>query len=593
MKAKEEYSLENWVIKNIKADFKQIMDRCNISEVLARCLVNRGLEDPEKIHTFLHPSLDKLYDPFLLKDMGKACDILIEKIRAGKSIRIIGDYDVDGVMSTFILYKTLKMLGANVDYDIPDRINDGYGINIRLVDEARADQIDTLLTCDNGIVAFDEVKMAKEYGMTVIITDHHNLQETDDKTALLPQADAVINPKQPDCTYPFSGLCGGAIAYKLAMAILNRYKQAAPSDYENELLSYAAIATVCDVMELVDENRIIVKHGLAILKDTKNIGLKSLMDVCQVDTDRLSTFHLGFIIGPCLNASGRLDTAKKGLRLLLSKTRNEAIELATELRALNEERKDMTAKFTEEAIRMIEEDDMLKDKVLVVYLPDCHESIAGIIAGRIREKYNRPTLILTNSLDYVKGSGRSIDNYNMIEELMKHKELMVKVGGHPMAAGLSILPENIEPLRRALNESPPLTEDMLRHKVTIDILLPIGYLSEELVNELKLLEPFGNGNEKPLFAEKDLAIKSVLVVGKNSNGLRLRVKNTYGREMDAIYFGDVEGFFKYISDTYGDKEAVRLKTGRGTDIKLTVTYYPSINEYNGYKKVQLMIQNYR
>lgn len=585
--------MENWVIKNIKANFKQISEECKISEVLARCLVNRGLSSPDKINAFLHPSPDRLYSPFLLKDMGKACDILREKIDLGKRIRIIGDYDVDGVMSTFILYKTLRMIGANVDYDIPDRISDGYGINIRMVEDAKENNIDTLLTCDNGIVAFDEVRKAKEYGMTVIITDHHSLHETEDNTVLLPEADAVINPKQPDCTYPFTGLCGGAIAYKLAIALLAGYDIAENSSYEEELLSYAAIATVCDVMELVDENRIIVKQGLSLLKGTQNIGLRSLMDACQLDKDRLSAFHLGFIIGPCLNASGRLDTAKKGMRLLLSETREEAIELATELRALNEERKNMTAKYTDEAIKIIEEGDMLKDKVLVVYLPDCHESIAGIIAGRIRERYNRPTLILTDSIDYVKGSGRSIENYNMIEELTRHRELMIKVGGHPMAAGLSLMPDKIEPLRRALNEQAPITDEMLKAKVTIDVLLPLGYLSEELVNELKLLEPFGNGNEKPLFAERDLVIKSLLVIGRNSNGLRLRVKNAYEREMDALYFGDVEGFFTYIGDKYGEDEAKRLKTGRGSNITLTVTYYPTINEYNGRRSLQLVIQNYR
>lgn len=585
--------MENWVIKNIKADFTQIMEKCEISEVLTRCLVNRGLEDSVQIGDFLYPSIDKLYSPFLLKDMQKACGILQEKIRLGKKIRIIGDYDVDGVMSTYILYRTLKLIGADVDYEIPDRINDGYGINIRIIEEARDESIDTLLTCDNGIVAMEEIKKAKEYGMTVIVTDHHNLYETDDNRTILPDADAVINPKQPECTYPFSGLCGGAIAYKLAIAMLSDYELPNKKVYEEELISYAAIATVCDVMELIDENRIIVKYGLSLLRNTVNIGIMALMDVCQIDKRKLSTFHLGYIIGPCLNASGRLDTAKKGLSLLLSETKNDATKLALELKGLNEERKDMTSEYTQKAIMMIEEGDILKDKVLVIYLPDCHESVAGIIAGRIRERYHRPTIILTNSIDYVKGSGRSIDNYNMIEELNKYRELMIKVGGHPMAAGLSILPENIDHLRRALNENPPLSEDMLKPKIIIDILLPLGYLSEELVNELKLLEPFGTGNEKPLFAERDLTIKSVLVIGRNSSGIRLRVRNSYGREMDAIYFGDVEGFFNYIGNTYGVDEAERLKTGRGSKVKLTITYYPSINEYNGSKSIQLMIQNYR
>lgn len=585
--------MENWFIKNKKADFKYIMNKCGVSEVLARCLVNRGIEDPKEINAFLHPSLDNLYNPFLLKDMEKTCNILQDKIITGKSIRIIGDYDVDGIVATYILYRTLKMVGAQVDYEIPDRINDGYGINMRMVEEAKKQQIDTLLTCDNGIVAMDQVRKAKEYGMTVIVTDHHSILELEDNSLLIPEADAVINPKQPDCTYPFSGLCGAAIAYKLAVALLSRYEIPDKEDYEKELLSYTAIATVCDVMELVDENRIIVKHGLSLLKNTPNIGLLTLMEVCQINKEELSAFHLGFIIGPCLNASGRLDTAKKGLKLLLSETKSNALELATELRSLNEERKDMTTKYVEKAVKLIEEDNMLRDKVLVIYIPECHESIAGIIAGRIRERYHRPAIILTDSLECVKGSGRSIENYNMIEELSKYSELLIKVGGHPMAAGLSLLPENIDKLRRALNEMPPLTEEMLKPKVTIDVLLPLGYLSEELVKELKMLEPFGNGNSKPLFAERDLTIKSLLIIGKNANGIRMRVRNRYQREMDALYFGDIDRFFRYIGDTYGSEEVQRLKTGRGTNVKLTVTYYPSINEYNGYKSIQLMIQNYR
>lgn len=569
------------------------MEKCGISEVLARCLVNKGFEDPKDIETFLKSSLDNLYNPFLLKDMDKTCHILKEKIAHGKKIRIIGDYDVDGIVATYILYRTLKKLGAQVDYEIPDRIIDGYGMNIRMVEEAKSHNVDTLLTCDNGIVAIDQIKRAKEFGMTVIVTDHHSLLETDDNTVILPEADAIINPHRRDCTYPFSGLCGAAITYKLAVALLSQYEIPDKEDYLRELLSYTAIATVCDVMELIDENRIIVKHGLSLLKDTRNIGLLALMDACQINKKDLSSFHLGFIIGPCLNASGRLDTAKIGLKLLLSETKSEAMELAGELKNLNEARKDMTAKYVEKAISLIEEGNMLDDKVLVVYIPECHESIAGIIAGRIRERYHRPTLILTDSTDYAKGSGRSIDKYNMIEELSKHRELLIKVGGHPMAAGLSLLPENIDILRKALNENCPLTFEMLIPKITIDILLPLGYLSEELINELKLLEPFGTGNSKPLFAEKDLTIKSIMIIGKNANGIRLRVRNPYGREMEALYFGDVDGFFKYISDKYGPDEVQRLKTGRGSNLKLTVTYYPKINEYKGYKSIQLIIQNYR
>ena len=587
--------MENWFIKNKKADFEYIMKECGISEVLARCLVNRGLTDPEKIKVFLHPSLEDLYNPFLLKDMEKACDILQAKIISGKTVRIVGDYDVDGVVSTYILYRTLKMLGAKVDYEIPDRIHDGYGINMRIVEEAKEQRIDTLLTCDNGIVAMEQVSKAKEYGMTVIITDHHNLLESEDNSVLIPEADAVINPKRPDCPYPFKGLCGAAVAYKLAVALLDRFDIPDKDGYEKELLSYTAIATVCDVMELVDENRIIVKHGLDMLRNTSNTGLLSLMDVCRINKENLSAFHLGFIIGPCLNASGRLDTAKKGLCLLLADNKKEALELAVNLRSLNEARKDMTEKCVEKATALIEKGNMLGDKVLVVYIPECHESIAGIIAGRLRERYHRPAIVLADSAEseYVKGSGRSINEYNMIEELSKHRDLFIKVGGHPMAAGLSMLPENIEILRKVLNENAPLTEEMLKPRVTIDVLLPLGYLNEKLVNELRLLEPFGNGNSKPLFAEKDLTVKSLMIIGNNSNGIKMRVRNQYGREMDALYFGDIDRFFSYINDTYGPDEVWRLKTGRGSNIKLTVTYYPNINEYNGYKSIQIMIQNYR
>lgn len=587
--------MENWFIKNKKADFEYIMKECGISEVLARCLVNRGLTDPEKIKIFLHPSLEDLYNPFLLKDMEKACDILQAKIISGKTVRIVGDYDVDGVVSTYILYRTLKMLGAKVDYEIPDRIHDGYGINMRIVEEAKEQRIDTLLTCDNGIVAMEQVSKAKEYGMTVIITDHHNLLESEDNSVLIPEADAVINPKRPDCPYPFKGLCGAAVAYKLAVALLERFDIPDKDGYEKELLSYTAIATVCDVMELVDENRIIVKHGLDMLRNTSNTGLLSLMDVCRINKENLSAFHLGFIIGPCLNASGRLDTAKKGLCLLLADNKKEALELAVNLRSLNEARKDMTEKCVEKATALIEKGNMLGDKVLVVYIPECHESIAGIIAGRLRERYHRPAIVLADSAEseYVKGSGRSINEYNMIEELSKHRDLFIKVGGHPMAAGLSMLPENIEILRKVLNENAPLTEEMLKPRVTIDVLLPLGYLNEKLVNELRLLEPFGNGNSKPLFAEKDLTVKSLMIIGNNSNGIKMRVRNQYGREMDALYFGDIDRFFSYINDTYGPDEVWRLKTGRGSNIKLTVTYYPNINEYNGYKSIQIMIQNYR
>jgi single-stranded-DNA-specific exonuclease len=586
-------NMENWVIKNKKADFNHIMQQCSVSEVIARCLVNKGLTTPDEINAFLHPSIEDLCDPLLMKDMKTACDILMDKIRSGKKIRIIGDYDVDGVVATYVLYRALTRLGAKVDYEIPDRIKDGYGININMVEEAHLDQVDTLLTCDNGIVAMDQVILAKSYQMTVIITDHHSLLELEDGVVQVPQADAVINPKQTECGYPHKGLCGAAIAWKLCCALISNYDVSEKLELEEELLSYVAIATVCDVMELTNENRIIVKHGLNLLKRTKNKGLLALMDVSGVDKEQLSAFHMGFVIGPCLNASGRLDSAKKGLQLLLANSEAEAVQLATEVRGLNDLRKEMTAENVEKAIRQIEESDLKYDKVLVVYLPDCHESIAGIIAGRLRERFNKPTLVLTNAENCVKGSGRSIEQYNMVEELSKCRDIFLKMGGHPMAAGLSLIPENIEPLRIFLNENTNLTEEMLIPKVAIDIHLPFGYVSEALINELKQLEPFGKGNEKPLFAEKDLKIKSAFIIGKNASGIRLRVVNQYGKEMEALYFGDVKEFFTYIGNTYGKDEAEKLKTGRGVTATLSITYFPRINEYNGFRSVQLMIQNYR
>jgi single-stranded-DNA-specific exonuclease len=611
--------MEKWMLKNKKADFELIMQKCGISEVLARCLVNKGLEAPEEIRRFINPSLTELYDPFLLKDMEKACMILHSKITEGKKIRIIGDYDVDGVISTYILYRILTRLGAIVDYEIPDRIKDGYGMNNQMVENADREQIDTLLTCDNGIVAMEQVALAKSLGMTVIVTDHHNLlevtKEEDSQAEVaagleqectelfradqgfaqvqLPAADAVINPKRPDDTYPYPGLCGAAIAFKLSCALMEVFPIGEKEALMKELLSYTAIATVCDVMDLTGENRTIVKHGLKLLQSTDNLGLLALMEVSSIDKEQLSSFHLGFVIGPCLNASGRLDTARKGLELLLAETKEQAARLAGEVRSLNEVRKEMTARNVEKAIRLIEETELRYDKVLVIYLPECHESIAGIIAGRVRERFNRPTLVLTDAEGCVKGSGRSIEQYNMIEELNKCRELFLKVGGHPMAAGLSLRQEEVEELRRRLNENTSLTMEMMIPKVSIDIHLPLGYVTKELVNELRLLEPFGKGNEKPLFAEKDLKVKSAFIIGKNASGIRLFVENIYGREMEAVYFGPVDEFFAYIKNTYGAEEAEKLRTGRSMRATISITYYPKINEYNGFQNLQLMIQNYR
>lgn len=586
--------MEKWVLKNKKADFAAMMEQYKISEVIARLLVNRNQEKEEDIDAYLHPDLNYLHNPLAMKDMEKACDILTDKIRQGKKIRIVGDYDVDGVASTYTLYTALLKCRAAVDYEIPDRIKDGYGINMNIIEEAYRDGIDTILTCDNGISAAEQVKKAKELGMTIIITDHHDIpfSESDGrKEYCMPVADAVVNPKQPDCKYPWKGLCGAAVAYKLIQVLYDRF--GINGKETDSLLEIVAIATVCDVMDLINENRVIVKNGLKLLKKTKNFGLKALIEKNNINLATLSAYHLGFIIGPCLNASGRLDTAKKGLGLLLAETKEEGDKLAEELKQLNDIRKEMTASGLKEAVKLVEESDRKKDKVLVVYLKGCHESLAGIIAGRLKERYNKPAIVLTDSEAAVKGSCRSIEQYNIYEELTKCRHLLVKYGGHPMAAGLSLEEAMVEKLRAELNENTSLTEEDFIPKISIDILLPLGYLNEELVKELELLEPFGKGNIKPIFAEKNLRIRRASVLGKNSNVLKLQVVNDYGRVMDALYFGEVENFLNTLSESCGQEEVDKIFQNRDNGVRLSITYYPSINEYGGSRTVQIVIQNYQ
>lgn len=584
---------EKWVLKNKKADFQTIMARHGISECLTRLLVNRGLTEEEDISFYLNPDYERTYNPLLMKDLAKACDILEEKIAEGKSIRIVGDYDVDGVASTYILYKALNLCGAKVDYEIPDRIRDGYGINEQIIDAAYEAGIDTILTCDNGIAATEQVKKAKILGMTVIITDHHDIPfliEGENKRHILPEADAVVNPKQEDCSYPFKQLCGAAVAYKLMEAFFDR-KQI-PKAELIPLREATAIATVCDVMELTGENRILVKKGLELLNNTQNLGLRALMEKNSIAAGNLAAYHLGYVIGPCLNAGGRLDTAKQGLRLLLSETKEEADKRAEELKALNDLRKQMTEEGLINAISLIEDSELKTDKVLVVYLKECHESLAGIIAGRLRERYCKPVIVLTDAHDMVKGSGRSIEKYNMYEELTRCKEHLVKFGGHPMAAGMSLQLTSVETLRIGLNGNTVLTEEDLIPKVVIDVVLPLGYVTEELVEDLKILEPFGKGNEKPLFADRSLKILKLSVLGKNKNVIKLLVRNQYGREMEAMYFGDVAGFLEALNAAYGKTEVDKAYQNRDNSMKLSVTYYPTINEYNGNRSLQIVIQNY-
>lgn len=586
--------MEKWVLKNKKADFAAMTEQYKISEVIARLLINRNQESKEDIEAYLNPALDRLHNPLTMKDLVKACDILTNKIKQGKKIRIVGDYDVDGVASTYVLYTALIKCKALADYEIPDRIKDGYGININIIEEAYRDGVDTILTCDNGISAAEQIDKAKELGMTVIITDHHDVpfvESGDQKEYIIPKGDAVVNPKQRDCEYPWKSLCGAAVAFKLIQILYDRF--GIDREEMDSMLEIVAIATVCDVMDLVNENRVIVKNGLNLLKQTKNLGLKALIEKNNINLSGLSAYHLGYIIGPCLNASGRLDSAKKGLRLLLSETKEEADLLAEELKTLNDIRKDMTAKGLEAAIKLVEEGGMIKDKVLVVYLKDCHESLAGIIAGRLKERYNKPAIVLTAAEGAVKGSCRSIEQYNIYEELTKCKHLLLKYGGHPMAAGLSLEEAMVSLLRVELNQNTRLTEEDLIPKISIDILLPLGYLSEELVTELERLEPFGKGNIKPVFAEKNLRIRKASILGKNSNVLKFQVVNDYGRVMDALYFGEVESFLNTLSEGFGQEEVDNMFRSRSNAVRLAVTYYPSMNEYGGNRTVQIIIQNYQ
>lgn len=570
--------MEKWFLTMKKADFSGIARKYNISPITARLIRNRDVIGDEAIDFYLNGTIADLYDGMLMQDMDKAVEILAEKIEEEKQIRIIGDYDIDGVNATYILQEGLSGLGAHVDTDIPDRIKDGYGLNIDLIDRALDDGVDTIITCDNGIAAADEIAYGKENGLTVIVTDHHEVPYVEmngEKEYMLPRADAVVDPHRPDCEYPFKGLCGAAVAYKLIEALYN-VMQRDPEDMDY-LMENVAIATVGDVMDLTGENRIFVKQGLEMLKRTKNQGLKALIECTGIDTERLNTYHIGFVLGPCINASGRLDTAKRALELLNARTRREAVMLAEDLKALNDSRKEMTEKGVEEAVQMIESTSLKDDKVLVVYLPDCHESIAGIIAGRIKERYYRPAFVLTKAEEGVKGSGRSIESYDMFAQMCRCRALFIKFGGHKLAAGLSLEEGNVERFRQTINALADLTEEDLQMKVSIDMLLPFPYITEQLIKELELLEPFGKGNTKPLFAERNLRVISPRIFGKNRNVLKCRLEDASGNQMEAVYFGDVEACLKAM-----EEKPV-----------MSFTYYPSVNEYMGRRTLQLTIVNYQ
>ena len=586
---------ERWFIKNRKADYKSMSLKYGISELMSKLIINRDIFEDEIIKSYVTPEFNKLYNPREMKDLELAVNILKEKIITNKKIRIIGDYDVDGVISVYMLYTALKKCNANVDYEIPDRIKDGYGINEKIIKEAKDDGVDTILTCDNGISAIDQIKYAKELGLTVIVTDHHDIpfveDENNKKIFLQSDADAILNPKQKDCNYKFKSLCGAGVAFKLIEVLYEEFNIDKEECYK--LIEFLAIATVCDVVDLIDENRIFVKKGLEKINNTTNLGLGELIRENEIQDKTISVYHLGFIIGPCINASGRLDNAKKGLRLLLADEEDEAVHLAKELVKLNAERKDMTMKGVEDAIEIIEGTEIINDKVLVVYLPDIHESLAGIIAGRIRERYNAPTLILTNGEEFAKGSGRSIEEYNMFEKLLECKELLEKFGGHPMAAGLSIKEENIDKLREKLNENSMLKDEDLIKKIKIDCVLPLDQINFRVIEDLEKLEPFGKGNEKALFGIKDVNVIKAQILGKNRNVLKLKLKSNSDKIFDGIYFGNIEEFEQTVCNKYNSEELSKLYDGIFNDVKLDFVFYPNINEYNGNVSIQIVIQNYR
>lgn len=585
--------MEKWFVINKGADFAGIAKRFGISPVTARLIRNREVMGDEAIARYLKGGIGELYDPHLLLDSDRLTDILVQKISEQKKIRVIGDYDIDGVMSTYILYKGITRCGGSVDFQIPDRMKDGYGINDHLIEQADEAGIDTIITCDNGIAAIGEIAHAKSLGMTVLVTDHHEIPYTEERGERhykRSEADAIVNPKQMECTYPYKNLCGAAVAWKVIQILYEKCDIAVEESYD--FLENVAFATVGDVMDLTDENRILVREGLKRIHTTMNPGMRALILQNKLETEQISSYHFGFVLGPCINASGRLETAKIALNLFLQEDVKKASEIAAELVDLNAQRKDMTAEGVELAMQQVEEGNT-GEKVLVVYLPDVHESLAGIIAGRIREACHKPTFVLTKSEDGVKGSGRSIEAYSMYEELCKCQELFTKFGGHPMAAGLSLPEANVEIFREKINACCGLTEEDFIPKIKIDIPMPVDYPDISLVNELSLLEPFGKANVKPQFADKNLGIDRAVVVGKNQNVLKLTLKTERGKSISAVYFGDVEEFREYYGRKYGENEVQQAFLGRTNAIRMSVIYYPEINRYQGNESIQIVIKNYQ
>ncbi|MBE6009810.1 MAG: single-stranded-DNA-specific exonuclease RecJ [Lachnospiraceae bacterium] len=582
---------EKWVLTRKGADYEGLANALGVDPVIVRILVNRGMKTEEEMRTYLYGGKEALHDPHLLKDIDLASEIISEKISAGKKIRIIGDYDIDGVMGSYILLQGFARCGAVTDAAIPDRIKDGYGINEALILQAKEDAVDTIVTCDNGISAIEPIALAKSLGMTVVVTDHHEVPfdvVDGQRMERKPGADAIVNPKQEEDHYPFPGLCGGAVAMKLIQVLYE--KCGIPASEAEEFYQYAGFATIGDVMDLQGENRLLAKLGLEALNHTENLGLRALIAQNDLEDAELKAYHVGFRIGPCLNASGRLETAQLSLKLLQSSETKDAVPMAIEVTNLNLQRKEMTEAAVLQAIRSIEENGYGTQRVLVVYLPDCHESLAGIVAGRLRERYHRPSLVITQGEAGAKGSGRSIEQYSMFEELNRHGELFTKYGGHPMAAGFSLPEENISLLRTALNESCSLTEADLIPKVRIDVDMPMSYVSTALIDQLSMLEPFGKANEKPVFAQRNVEIRSCRIIGKNRNVLRMTLRPAPGYEVEAIYFGDPEDLFSAIEEKYDKITADAMRQGRYRDgVKLHFCYYPELNTWRGETKLQMQI----
>ncbi len=590
---------EKWVVLAKKADFNRMAKEFNIDVVTARLIRNRDVEGDEDIRKYLNPVLSDLHDGYLMKDMREGVALMLRKIKEHKRIRIIGDYDIDGVTSTYILYRGITALGGTVDAVIPDRISDGYGLNINLINDALKAGVDTIITCDNGISAVGEIRHARENGMTVIVTDHHNqpfnVGDNSGKEYISVDADAVIDPKQIDCGYPFKGICGAVVAYKFVEKLLveSGIATEAVNKINEDLIMYAAIGTIGDIMELKDENRAIVRKGLELIHKTDDISVNALIEAAGLKKERLNTYNIGFVIGPCINASGRLKTAKKALDLFINKDEAKCHEYAKELVELNVRRKDLTEEFAKKAYDLVENTELSKDKVLVVFLPECHESLAGIIAGRVKERYNKPTLVITKTAEGLKGSGRSIEAYNMFDEMSKVKELFVKFGGHALAAGFSLTEDKLEELRKRLNDNCSLKDDELCEVVRLDMQLPLEYVNRQLIEEFELLEPYGQGNRKPLFGEKDLIIDSYSEFGSERKFFKLDLRTVTGNKFKCTCFDSPDVFRDFLLDRYDETIVNDVMEGRPTGIRITICYVPDINEYNGKTYINYVIKNYK